>query len=94
MFQQGQVIVQQTCLGSHSQCSLVAAVQPAKLSLIGSDVVALYPSLTADRTAALVRKKIEESEIKFEGFDYNLGRAYFVVYFDTLTSFYMVTVQG
>ena len=50
-----------------------------KLSLVGSDVIALYPSLTADRTAAIVRRKIEESEIKFEGFNYDMGRAYLAI---------------
>ena len=47
--------------------------------MIGSDVVALYPSLTADRTAKIIRKKIEESDIKFEGFDIEKGRAYLAI---------------
>ena len=52
--------------------------------MIGSDVVALYPSLTADRTAKMIRKKIEESDIKFEGFDIEKGKAYLGINRDEL----------
>ena len=55
-----------------------------KLSLIGSDVVALFPSITADRTAEIVRKKIEESEIEFEGIDIDKARAYLAINIDDM----------
>ena len=47
-----------------------------EMSLVGSDVVALFPSITAERSARIVRKEIERSEIVFEGFDDEKARAY------------------
>ena len=41
--------------------------------------MALFPSITADRTATIVRNKIEESTVEFEGFDMNKGRAYLAI---------------
>ena len=46
------------------------------ISLVGSDVVALYPSIKAENTARIVEKMIRKSEIKFEGFDTKKARAY------------------
>ena len=46
------------------------------MSLVGSDVVALYPSLTSKRTGEIVRESIENSEVTFEGFNDEKGRAY------------------
>ena len=37
--------------------------------LLGSDVVALFPSLSAERTAACVRRQAEKSTIKWENID-------------------------
>ena len=48
---------------------------PELLSLIGSDVIALYPSLTADNTGKIVREQIIKSEIKLEGLDIDKARA-------------------
>ena len=50
--------------------------QRESLSLVGSDVVALYPSLSKDNTARIVKKKIIESEVEFKGFDTERARAY------------------
>ena len=47
-----------------------------EVTLIGNDVTALYPSLSAENTARIIRDEIMKSEIKFEGFDTNRGRAY------------------
>ena len=47
-----------------------------EMSLVGSDVVALFPSITAERSARIVREEIERSEIMFEGFDDEKARAY------------------
>ena len=49
------------------------------MCLIGNDVVALYPSITANTTGKIVRKAIMESKIEFEGFDMDMGRAYIVI---------------
>ena len=48
----------------------------SNLTLIGNDVVALYPSLTSERTGKIVREMVEESTIKFEGLDDKMARAY------------------
>ena len=44
--------------------------------LIGSDVVSLFPSLSADRTALAVRKQAEKSPIRWENFDDKWIRLY------------------
>ena len=49
------------------------------LSLVGSDVIALFPSITAEKTGKIVRQEIENSEVEFEGFDVDKGRAYIVI---------------
>ena len=46
------------------------------VALVGSDVVALYPSLSAERTAKIVKNQIIKSRIKFEGFDTKKALAY------------------
>ena len=46
--------------------------------LIGSDVVSLFPSLSADRTALAVRKQAEKSPIKWENFDDKWIRLYII----------------
>ena len=53
------------------------------MTLIGSDVVALFPSLTADRTATIIRKEIKNSEIQLEGLDLQRARVYIVINRDT-----------
>ena len=53
------------------------------MTLIGSDVVALFPSLTADRTAKIIRKEIKNSEIQLEGLDLQRARVYIVINRDT-----------
>ena len=50
-----------------------------QLSLIGSDVIALFPSIKADNTARIVREAVESSKVKFEGFDYDKARAYIAI---------------
>ena len=44
--------------------------------LLGSDVVALFPSLSASRTAACVRRQAEKSMIKWENIDSDWLRLY------------------
>ena len=57
----------------------VSEKSPLEMTLIGSDVVALFPSITAEKTSKIVRKEIENSEIKFEGMDTERARAYIVI---------------
>ena len=51
---------------------------------VGSDVIALFPSITADRSAGIIRDKIEESDIKFDSFDMKKGRAYIAINIEEL----------
>ena len=46
------------------------------MCLIGSDVVALYPSLSPRNTGEIVKNRIEKSNVKFEGFDEKKGLTY------------------
>ena len=55
------------------------------LSLVGSDVIALFPSITADNTRKIIREQIIRSEIKLEGFDTEKARAYIVINKDEIT---------
>ena len=41
-----------------------------ELFVIANDVVALFPSMSSERTGKVVRELVEESELKFEGMDY------------------------
>ena len=56
------------------------------LSLVGSDVIALFPSITADNTGKIIREQIIRSEIKLEGFDTEKARAYIVINKDEITN--------
>ena len=49
------------------------------MCLVGSDVIALYPSLSARNTGRIIKERIEKSNIKFEGFDDKKGRVYVVL---------------
>ena len=55
------------------------------LSLVGSDVIALFPSITADNTGKIIREQIIRSEIKLEGLDTEKARAYIVINKDEIT---------
>ena len=47
--------------------------------LIGSDVVALFPSIKSMSTGLIVRKRVEKSNLKFPGFKYRQGARYIVM---------------
>ena len=47
-----------------------------RFCLIGSDVKALYPSIQSKKTGQIIRKRVENSSIKFEGFDIKAGLSY------------------
>ena len=47
--------------------------------VIGSDVVALFPSIKSKSTGLIVRKRVEKSTLKFPGFKYRQGARYIVM---------------
>ena len=47
--------------------------------LLGNDVVGLFPNIKSKNSGKIVREKVEESEIVFEGFDYKQGGRYIVM---------------
>ena len=49
------------------------------MCLIGNDVVSLFPSIKSKSTGVIVRKRVEKSPLKFEGFDYKQGLRYIVL---------------
>ena len=60
-------------------CGKILTKEEMSITMIGSDVVALYPSIQAKSTGLIVRKSIQETELKFEGFDEKMGLAYIVI---------------
>ena len=44
--------------------------------IIGSDVVALFPSIKSRSTGMIVRKRVEKTTLKFPGFNYRHGLRY------------------
>ena len=50
--------------------------QEKEYCVIGSDVKALYPSIKSKKTGQIIRKRVENSKINFEGFDTKAGLAY------------------
>jgi hypothetical protein len=46
------------------------------LVMFGSDVVALFPSITEKTTGKIVREQADKSELKVEGLDYNQAALY------------------
>ena len=55
---------------------------PAELEdmcLLGLDVVALFPSMSAKKTGEVVRNRLRRSEMKFSGFDWRRGAVYIVM---------------
>ena len=47
-----------------------------KYSIVGTDVTALYPSITSENTGRIIRRRIRESKVKFQGFCWRRGAAY------------------
>ena len=47
--------------------------------IIGSDVVALFPSIKSKTTGLIVRRRVEKSSLKFPGFNYRQGARYIVM---------------
>ena len=53
-----------------------AGVQEIDMCMLGLDVEALFPSMTAARTGEIVRKRMMRSMMKVQGFDWRMGLVY------------------
>ena len=51
-------------------------IDPPKMALVGMDVVSLLPSLMSKNTSEIVRKKVTETKMKIEGFDWKRAMIY------------------
>ena len=49
------------------------------MCLLGLDVVALFPSMSASMTGEIVRRRLMKSKMSFEGFDWKRGATYIVI---------------
>ena len=47
--------------------------------VIGSDVVALFPSIKSKSTGLIIRRRVEKSSLKFPGFNYRQGARYILM---------------
>ena len=65
-------MLERACL----ECGPELDLLEAEFSIVGSDVKALYPSIKSQSTGEIVRKRIEQTSLEFEGFNYNKGLAY------------------
>ena len=61
------------------ECGQGLYEEDRQMCLIGNDVVALFPSIKSQNTGRIVRKRIEKSPLKFEGFEYRHGARYIVM---------------
>ena len=61
-----------------------------EMSLIGTDVVTLFPSLSAERTVKSVRRQAEKSEIIWENVDYKWLSLYIHLHRDKCTDIEML----
>ena len=51
-------------------------VRGEQMVVVGADVDALYPSLSAEHVASICREAVLESEVIFEGVDYKEAAQY------------------
>ena len=59
-----------------SRCGPGMSASMPRMTLVGMDAVALFPSLSWKRTGAIVRKRILKSKMKLEGFNWRKGMVY------------------
>ena len=52
------------------------AIEEREVCLLAWDVEALFPSMSAEKTGEIVRKRIQASPIKPDGFDWKVGLVY------------------
>lgn len=50
-----------------------------EMSLVGNNVIALFPNIQSRSTGKIVRDEVERSPLVIEGFDYKLGTKYIVM---------------
>ena len=50
-----------------------------EVCIIGNDVVALFPSIKSESTGKIVRKRVEDSPLDFDGFEFKHGLRYIVI---------------
>ena len=54
-------------------------VEDMNLCLLGLDVKALFPSMSARKTGEIIRKRMMKSEMKVEGFNWKMGLVYILM---------------
>ena len=66
-------------LSDCDECGTSWVREDYTLSVIGNDVISLFPSLDSVNTGKIVREEVEKSTIKIEGFNEKLGLRYIVM---------------
>ena len=59
-----------------NECGRGLWEEEKELVMVGMDAVALFPSLSGEETARIVRRKVEESRIKADGFNWKKAMLY------------------
>ena len=62
-----------------NQCGAPVSKRELERVLLGNDVIGLFPNIKSQNSARIVRGRVEESDIVFEGFDYKQGGRYIVI---------------
>ena len=62
-----------------SKCGPRTRTEMPRMTLVGMDAVALFPSLSGKKTGQIVRKRIERSPMKMRGFQWKRGMVYIKV---------------
>ena len=58
------------------ECGPRLREQELEYSLVGSDVKALFPSITSKHTGEIIRRRVQNTTLRMEGFDVEKGLAY------------------
>ena len=61
------------------ECGPGISARELDVCVLGNDVVALFPNIKSKNTGIIVRKRIEKSPLRIEGFDYRRGARYIVM---------------
>ena len=62
-------VLNQTC----ENCGETLSIRDVETCVFGNDVVALFPSIQAEKTGEIIRDKVEKTEVDFEGFNDKIG---------------------
>ena len=60
------------------ECGTSGVREDYTVTVIGNDVISLFPSLDSVNTGKIVREEVEKSTIKIDGFNERLGLRYIV----------------